>query len=66
MNNPLRMGGFQRIGNLPSDRQRFINWKRSLRNPIRERRAFDQFEDKRLPVSCGFQPVDVTNVRMIQ
>ena len=38
---------FERLSDLLRDRQRVVNRDRSLRDPVRQRRAFYQFEDQR-------------------
>lgn len=36
------------LRNLPRDRKRLVQWDRSLRDAVRERRSFNQFENQRL------------------
>ena len=47
MNNPLLVSRFDRLGDLPRDRERLVERDRSLRDTIRERRALDQFHHQR-------------------
>jgi hypothetical protein len=66
--------GFERFGDLPRNRQRFIYWNAARRagNPIRQRRPLHEFEDEgRIPVVTGFgrtffNSVNRGDVRMIQ
>jgi hypothetical protein len=37
-----------------------------LRDPIRQRRAFDQFQDQCVDAICDFQPVNDRNVGMVE
>jgi len=41
------MTGTSFISDLPGDRQRFLEWQRALRDPVRKRRPFDEFHDER-------------------
>ena len=43
MDHPGFVGGFQRLGDLLGNRQRLIQRDRSLRDPVGEGRAFDEF-----------------------
>ena len=47
MDDPLIVRGFKCLGNLSRDRQRFVDEDRALRDPIRQRRAVDEFEHER-------------------
>ena len=47
VDDPLLVRGFERLGDLPRDRQRFIERNRPSRDAIGERRAFDQLQDER-------------------
>ncbi len=42
MDDAVLVCGFERLGDLPSDREGFINWNRSFCNAIGERRSLDQ------------------------
>jgi hypothetical protein len=66
MDDAFLVRGFERIGDLPRDHQGFVKGDGARREPIRERGAFDQFEDE-----CGcpvrfFEAVDRTDVGMVQ
>ena len=52
MNDAELVGGFERLGDLSRDRQRLVERNRTLRDAIGERRALDQLEDQREPVSA--------------
>ena len=47
MDDPLFMGGFERLRDLPGDGQRLVERDRSLRNPVGQRRSLDQFQHER-------------------
>ena len=49
MDDALLVRGLQRFGDLLRDRQRVGQRERALRDPVGQRRAFDQFEDERVP-----------------
>jgi len=53
----------QGVGNLPGDRQRFVERDRPLCDPVRQCRTFDEFHDERLALR---KPVDRRDVRMIE
>jgi hypothetical protein len=65
MNDPL-LRGLEGLGYLPCNRQNIGDRHGLVRNPIGERWAFDQFKDE----SCGtrgvLDPVDGSNVGVIQ
>ena len=66
VDDPLLMRGFQRLGDLLRYRKCFINWYWSLRDPIRQCRPLNQFEDQRLLARSFFEAVDVPDVGMVQ
>ena len=47
MHDPLLMRGFERLGDLPRDGQRFIDRNRALRDSVGERRPLDQLHHQR-------------------
>jgi hypothetical protein len=49
------VGGIECIADLSRDRQHFVEWDRSSLDAIGDRRAFDEFEDKRVngPAEAG-------------
>ena len=62
MHDPALVRGLECLGNLARNRQRLVDRNRSVADPIRERRAIDQFHHDR-PI---FKFVDLGDVRMIQ
>jgi hypothetical protein len=66
MDDALLMRRFERLGNLPRDRQGLVERDRSLGDPIGQRRAFHQFKHQRAYAVGVFQAVDAANVRMTQ
>ena len=44
---PALVRGFERLGDLPRDRQRLVERNRPARDALGERLAFDQFQDER-------------------
>ena len=66
MDDPLLVRGFERLRDLPRDRQRLVERDRSTRDPLRQIVAVDQFHHERLDAVGVLQPVDGRDVRMIQ
>ena len=66
MDDALLVRRLERVGDLPRDRQRFIERKPALGDPLGERRPFDQLHDERRGPVRLFEPVDAADVRMIQ
>ena len=66
MNDPLLRGPLQGFRDLLRDRERFLDGNGPLRDPIRERRALNQFEHERRRAVGLLQPVNLGNVRVIQ
>jgi hypothetical protein len=62
MNHALVVRGFQRIGNLPSDAERFIQWDRSGLDLVSERRSFDYLHHQ----VVGSDVVKRADVEMIE
>ena len=58
MDDALLVRRFERVGDLPRDRQRFVERNRALRDAIGERRPFDQLEDERVRRATVFEAVD--------
>ena len=48
MDDALLVRRFERLGDLPRDRQRLVERNRALRDAIGERRPLDQFQDERV------------------
>ena len=61
----LLVRGFERLGDLFRDRERFIEWNRALRDSIGKRGTFDQFEHQRRRAIALLEPVNRGNVRMV-
>ena len=66
MDDALLVRRFERFGDLPGDRQRFVDRDRSVRNAIGEGRSLDELHDERLHAVRVFEPVDGRDVWMIQ
>jgi hypothetical protein len=49
MNDAALVRGLERVGDLPRDRKRFVEWIGPLRNAIGQRRPFDEFHDQERP-----------------
>ena len=58
--------GLERFGNLPGDRQRFVQRQPALRDPIGQRRTVDQFKDQRVRAVALFEAMNGGDVRMIE
>jgi hypothetical protein len=56
----------QGVGDLRRDARRFVERQRPLRNAIAKRWPFDELENQRLRVSGLFEPIDRTDVGMIE
>ena len=65
VDDPLRVGRFERVGNLPGDRQRFIERERSGCDTVGERRALDQLEDQRVGAVRLLEAEDRPDVGMV-
>ena len=66
MDDPLLVGGFEGLGDLLGNRESFIERDGSLRDPIRQRRPFDQLQDQRPDALRLLQPVDAPDVGVVQ
>ncbi len=73
MDDPLLVGGFQRLGYLPRDGQRLVQRHRAARDPLRKVFALYELHDQRLRRRpCAgrrdrvFEPVDLRDVGVIQ
>ncbi len=62
----LRVRGFERLGNLPRDRQRLVERDRTARDAIGERRSFDHLEHERRQMIGRLEAVDGRDVGMIE
>ena len=66
MNDPLLVRGFEGVRDLCRHRQRVIDGDRALRDPIGQRRPFDEFQDERRDAVAFLEPVDAADVGMIE
>ncbi len=66
MNDALLVCGFERLGNLPGDRERLIDGRRALRDAIRQRLALDQLHDQGANAIGRLESVNGGDVRMVQ
>ena len=66
MDDALFVRGFHGFGDLLRDRQGVRQGHRSLRDPISERRSFDELHHERVRVAAVFETVHVRDVRMVQ
>jgi len=66
MDDPVFVRHFERLGDLLGDRQRVTEGNRPHRDPIGERRTFDEFHDQR-PHAIGiFEAVNLRDMWMIE
>ena len=56
MDDALLVRRLERLGDLPGDGQRFVQWKRPLRDAVGERRSFDQLQDERADALASSRP----------
>ena len=66
VDDPLRVGCFERIGNLPEDWQRFIECERAACDPVGERRPLDQLESQRVDAVRLLEAENRGDVGMVQ
>ena len=66
MNDALFVGGFESAGDLARQQQGFGGRNWPLRDPVRERWAFDQLQHQRLDDIVVFHPMDRADVGVIQ
>ena len=66
MDDALLVRRFERVGDLLRDRQRLVDRDRSVRDPIRECRTFDQLHHERTNAARLFETVDAADVGMVQ
>ena len=60
------MGRVERVGDLPSQRQRFVECERALREPVGERRPLDQFENQGVDGIGFFEAEDRSDIGVVQ
>ena len=66
MDDPAFVGRFERLRDLPRDRQGFFDGNRAAPDALRQVVALGQFHHQRPHAVGGFEPVDVRDVRMIE
>ena len=66
MDDPLLVRRFERLGDLRRHRQRLVDRNGPPRDPIGERRAFDQLHHQRVQAAGIFEAMDLRDVRMIE
>ena len=66
MNDALLVGRFERVGDLPRDRDRVGEQEWPLADSIGERRTFDQLHDERAGAVHLFEAEHLRDVRVIQ
>jgi hypothetical protein len=66
VNDALLMRRFERVGNLPRNPDRLVDWDRPFDDAIGERHPVDQLQDERGGAACSLHAVDRSDVRKIQ
>ena len=66
VNDPLLVRGFERLGDLLRDRQRFVDRDRATRDALGQVLALDQFHHERGDAAAFFEAVDGGDVRMVE
>ena len=66
MDDALLVRRFERIGDLPRDRQRFVERDGAARDALRQILAFDELHHERARAARSFQPVNRGDVGMIE
>ena len=66
MDDPLLVGRFECLRDLPRDWQRLVDGNRPVHDAIGERRSLDQLQHDRLEVVRFFKAVNRTDVRMVE
>jgi len=56
MHDPHLVRGLQRLGGLQRNRQRLLQWQRATSDPVRQRRALDQFQHEDLVSVLSSRP----------
>ena len=59
MNHAVLVRGFERLGDLSRDRQRFVDRHRPLSDAIGERRSFDELEHQSALIGLRFLRVPI-------
>lgn len=58
--------GLERLGDLLRNRQGFVQWDRSVRDALGERRTINQLHDERRRTGGSLKTVDGRNIWMVQ
>ena len=66
MDDAVLVRGLERLGDLPRDRQRFVERKRALRDAVGQRRPLDELHHERARAAALFEAVDLRDVRVIE
>ena len=66
VDDPLLVRRFEGLGDLPRDRQRFVQRNGTFSDAVSQRRPFHQLHDQRDGAVRLFEPVNVGDVRMVQ
>ena len=66
MDDPFFMRGFQRVGDLPRERERLVHGERAVGQPLGQRWSFDELEHEAADTVGFFQPVDRCDVGVVQ
>ena len=66
MDDPLRMGGVQGIGDLPGNHERFDEREWSVRKGVSQRRTFDELQDQRREPVAFFEAVNRADMRVAE
>lgn len=66
VDNPLLVRGFERLDNLSCDGKRLVYGNGTTPDAIGKRFTFDQFHDDRSNDAGTLQPVDLSDVRVVQ
>ena len=66
MDDALLVRGFERLGDLLRDRQRFVEWNRAARDALRQVLALDEFHHQGGDVRRFLEAVDRRDVRMVE
>src|SRR4029453_11758856 len=66
MDDSLLVRRLERLGDLLGPRQRLVDGNRPLRDPIGERRAFDELHDQCVQAASILEAMDLRDVRMIE
>jgi hypothetical protein len=66
MNDPTRVRGFERIGNLPGDRQHVVEGHRAPTDEIAKRRSIDELQHQRADAVGVLQAVNRGDVGIVE